>query len=100
MLVLAVSYFMEAMDTWLASMGKFWLGSATLFRCWLIVIYTSHSLAVDQLLAAQVVLADGSIVWASDEENQDLFFGIRGAGNRLGVITKVDHLIVHILSIS
>ncbi|CAO3688050.1 unnamed protein product [Umbelopsis vinacea] len=47
-----------------------------------------HGLAVDNLIAAQVVLADGSIVWASDEENQDLFFGLRGAGSRLGIATK------------
>ncbi|KAG2172166.1 hypothetical protein INT44_005537 [Umbelopsis vinacea] len=47
-----------------------------------------HGLAVDNLIAAQIVLADGSIVWASEEENSDLFFGIRGAGSRLGVATK------------
>jgi hypothetical protein len=46
-------------------------------------------LAVDNLIAAQIVLADGSIVWASEEDNSDLFFGIRGAGSRLGVATKV-----------
>jgi hypothetical protein len=36
-----------------------------------------------------VVLADGSIVWANDQENADLFFAIRGAGSRFGVVTKV-----------
>lgn len=50
---------------------------------------TCVSLAVDNLIAAQVVLADGSIVWANDQENTDLFFALRGAGNRFGVVTKV-----------
>ncbi|KAG2179796.1 hypothetical protein INT43_003579 [Umbelopsis isabellina] len=48
-----------------------------------------HGLAVDNLVAAQVVLADGSIVWANDQDNTDLFFAIRGAGSRFGVITKL-----------
>lgn len=48
-----------------------------------------YRLAVDNILAAEVVTAKGQIVWASKEENEDLFWCIRGAGNKFGVVTKV-----------
>lgn len=41
-----------------------------------------HGLAADSLLDAQVVLADGSIVWAKDDK--DLLFALRGAGHAFG----------------
>lgn len=47
-----------------------------------------HGLIVDQLLSVKMVLADGSIVEASDESNQDLFWAVRGAGQAFGVATE------------
>jgi hypothetical protein len=44
-----------------------------------------HGLTVDVLLSAQMVLADGSIVTASEKENSDLFWAIRGCGSAFGV---------------
>lgn len=45
-------------------------------------------LTIDNLLEVELVLADGKIVIASDKENQDLFWAVRGAGAAFGVATK------------
>jgi FAD/FMN-containing dehydrogenase len=47
-----------------------------------------HGLTIDNLVAAEVVTADGEVVQASEGDHDDLFWGLRGAGANLGVVTE------------
>jgi FAD/FMN-containing dehydrogenase len=47
-----------------------------------------HGLTVDNLIAAEVVTADGQRVRAGEEENADLFWAIRGGGGNFGIVTQ------------
>ncbi|KAI1854482.1 hypothetical protein JX266_000600 [Neoarthrinium moseri] len=46
-----------------------------------------HGMAVDVLVSCEVVLANGDVVTASEDENADLFWALRGAGSSFGVVT-------------
>jgi FAD/FMN-containing dehydrogenase len=50
-----------------------------------------HGLSCDNLLAAEIVTADGRVLRASAAENADLFWAIRGGGGNFGIITRFDY---------
>jgi len=47
-----------------------------------------HGATCDNLLSVDIVTADGELLTASDEQNPDLFWAIRGAGANFGVVTS------------
>ncbi|MDP9228799.1 MAG: FAD-binding oxidoreductase [Actinomycetota bacterium] len=49
-----------------------------------------HGLTIDQLLSVELVTAEGELVKASESENPDLFWGLRGGGGNFGIATDFE----------
>jgi len=53
-------------------------------------------LAIDNLVSAEVVLADGSVVTVDDTNHQDIYWAIRGGGGNFGVVTKFTYKVYEV----
>ena len=53
-----------------------------------------HGLTIDNLLAAEIVTADGELRRADADTNPDLFWAIRGGGGNFGVVTRFQYRLV------
>ncbi len=52
---------------------------------------SKHGLSCDNLVSAEVVTADGQVLTASERQNEDLFWAIRGGGGNFGVVTSFEY---------
>src|SRR5215469_11661226 len=54
-------------------------------------LHAKYGLALDNLISLDVVTADGRLLIATALENEDLFWGLRGSGGNLGIVTSLEY---------
>jgi FAD/FMN-containing dehydrogenase len=60
------------------------------------LLHRRHGMTIDNLLAADVVTADGNVLRADEHQHADLFWAIRGGGGNFGVVTRFRFRLVEV----
>jgi hypothetical protein len=60
------------------------------------LLMARHGAVCDNVLAAEVVLADGRVVRANPHEHADLFWAIRGGGGNFGIVTSFEYRLIRL----
>ncbi|TIO53929.1 MAG: FAD-binding oxidoreductase [Mesorhizobium sp.] len=50
-----------------------------------------HGLSCDNMLSAEIITADGQLLFVSEKENAELFWGLRGGGGNFGIVTAITY---------
>jgi hypothetical protein len=54
-------------------------------------LHAKYGLAIDNVIGADVVTAEGQLLTANASQNQDLFWGVRGGGGNFGIVTSLEY---------
>ena len=54
-------------------------------------LHAKHGLALDNVIAVDIVTADGRLLTANANENPDLFWGVRGGSGNFGIVTSLEY---------
>src|SRR5215469_5510048 len=62
-------------------------------------LHGKYGLAVDNVISLDVVTADGRLHTASANQNQDLFWGVRGSSGNLGIVTSLEYRLYEVQTV-
>jgi len=62
-------------------------------------LHGSYGLALDNVISLDVVTADGRLHTASANQNQDLFWGVRGSSGNLGIVTSLEYRLYEVQTV-
>ena len=63
------------------------------------LLMARYDAVCDNVLAAEIVLADGQLVTVNPHEHPDLFWAIRGGGGNFGIVTSFEYRLVRLASV-
>lgn len=62
-------------------------------------LHAKYGLALDNVISLDVVTADGKLLTANANQNQDLFWGVRGSSGNLGIVTSLEYRLYEVQTV-
>jgi FAD binding domain-containing protein/berberine-like enzyme len=62
-------------------------------------LHAKYGLALDNVISFDIVTADGRLLTANASQNQDLFWGVRGSGGNMGIVTSLEYRLYEVESV-